>query len=288
MNRFVLSDGSSIVYRDEGVGRPLLLLHGWGVSSALFERQFQNLCGDFRLIAPNLRGHGESVAFHEGQEFTRLADDIQELIAHLALQGTVLVGWSMGAMVAWDLLSRTNAPDISGLVTIDMVPCLLNQRGWDFGLRTGSDARVFDRALKAMRADWPRFTRVFVPRIFTGKNTRYGMDGVDRVCAIAARNDPESMARLWSCLVEQDFRTKLRGIDVPALVMCGAESQLYRIDASHWVVENMHDARLKIFSRAGHAPQLERADAFNQALGNFVHRLADPGGFCRSRIGTGH
>jgi len=273
MKELVLRDGGSIVYRDVGRGRPIVLLHGWGVSSALFELQFHALAKEFRLLAPDFRGHGGSSAFTSDHGFSRLADDIAEWMDHLALDGVVVVGWSMGAMVAWDLLFRRRVARVSGLVIVDMVPRLLNDEKWNFGLRRGRDAQVFERSLQAMRHDWSQFTRVFVPRIFARRDHPRRLDEIDRVCATATVNDPESMARLWASLVNQDFRAQLGKMNLPALVMGGTDSQLYSMDASRWVAAAMPAARLELLEHAGHAPQLEQPDAFNRSLAKFVRQF---------------
>jgi pimeloyl-[acyl-carrier protein] methyl ester esterase len=265
-------------YRDEGPASggalTILLVHGWGVSGALFEQQISGLSARFRVIVPDLPGHGGSQAWPPGAPFSYLADCLEQLVTELELRNICLVGWSLGALVAWDLLRRHPGIPVTGLVTIDMVPRLLNDSQWTHGLRAGSDRRVFDRMLELVRRDWPACVALFVPRIFAtgdGERRQRLMAGAT---AIALRNDPRSMAEIWGLLVEQDLRADLAGIEVPALVVAGARSQLYRPSAAEWIADRMPRARLRVFDDSGHAPHLEQPDEFNRALADFADSLA--------------
>jgi pimeloyl-[acyl-carrier protein] methyl ester esterase len=266
---------SQLAYRDEGEGPAMLLVHGWGVSGALFEPQLEALASRYRLIVPDLPGHGASGDFSPHAPFSLLADTLVALIEELGLRRICLVGWSLGAMVAWDLLLRYREAGVAGLVTIDMVPHVLNDEGWPFGLRDGVGTHAFGRDLEAMRADWKGYAALFVPRIFA-PGFEGGPEGwVERTLRVAEANDPESLVTIWKRMVEKDFRSALRTIDLPALCACGAQSQLYSVAACQWVARQMPRARLCVFERSGHAPHLEESLRFNQALSEFADSLAE-------------
>jgi pimeloyl-ACP methyl ester carboxylesterase len=152
---------NQLAYREAGLAEDsapdtqpsILLVHGWGVSGALFETQLEALSGGFRVVAPDLPGHGASAPVPPEAEFGWLADSLAMLIADLRMSEVCLVGWSLGAMVAWDLLSRYSDVPVRRLVTIDMVPRLLNDPAWSYGLRAGSDHHVFDRNIQWMLDD---------------------------------------------------------------------------------------------------------------------------------------
>ena len=268
-----LADGGLLKYESEGSGRPIVLLHGWGMRAEYFRQQIAAWSPRFQVVVPDLRGHGRSSHLEDGQGLPTLVDDVAELLVSLDLSGSLLVGWSMGAMVAWGVMQRKEAARVSGLVTIDMVPRLLNDENWKFGLREGKDASVFSTVTARMIADWPGFTRIFVPRIFAGGHRQECKALADRIVNETEKNDPESMARLWLSMAEQDFRSKLAQINTPTLVVHGARSQLYSKDASNWVVSHMPNARLIEFANSGHAPHLEEPDLFNQAIEKFADEI---------------
>jgi len=269
---------NQLAYREAGRAaapeadtRPsILLVHGWGVSGALFEAQLDALAADFRVVAPDLPGHGASASFPPGAEFGWLADSLADLIGELNLRELCLVGWSLGAMVAWDLLRRHPGVPIRRLVTIDMVPRLLNDASWSYGLRTGEDNHVFDRNVRWMLDDWTGYTELFISRIFArgGEARRCGLLAQAR--SVAAMSDPTSMARIWVQMVEQDFRDDLSNFRLPTVVATGALSQLYGKPASDWIVRRMPNARSRVFEASGHAPHMEEPEAFNRVLAEFA------------------
>jgi pimeloyl-[acyl-carrier protein] methyl ester esterase len=271
---------NQLAYREAGprtgARQTILLVHGWGVSAALFEAQLASLSDDFRVIVPDLPGHGDSASLPPGADFRWLADRLAALILELQPQGLCLVGWSLGAMVAWDLLRRHPGIPVRGLVTIDMVPRLLNDQDWPYGLRAGRDYHVFDRQIELMRTNWPASVDLFVPRILAPGKTARRQQLIARAKAIALGNDPQSMAAVYQLMVEQDFRADLAGIRVPALVMAGAQSQLYRAAASEWIAAEIPQAQLRSFDGSGHAPQLEQPEEFNRALADFAVSLQAP------------
>lgn len=270
-----LKDGGHLYYEDVGSGRPIVLLHGWGMRHDLFREQLGGLSARFRLIAPDLRGHGDSSHLDDGQNLQTLVDDMAELIDSLDLSRMILVGWSMGAMIAWALMLRKEAARVSGLVSIDMVPRLLNDGDWQFGLRNGRDASVFSASAARMRTDWPGFTRIFVPRIFARGQAPKRKALVDWIESMTERNHPESMARLWLSMAAHDFRKDLAKINAPALVVHGALSQLYSEEASEWVAGNIPQAKRVDFAHSGHAPHLEEPDAFNRQIEKFADDLEE-------------
>jgi len=264
------SPGLSIAYRDEGRGTSILLVHGWGVSGTLFSGQFDALKDRYRLLAPDLPGHGASGVFPANGSFSLLADNIAELILKTELKNVVLVGWSMGALISWDLLLRYPELDIKGLVTIDMVPRLLNEPDWQHGLRSGSGIHVFDPHVEAMNRNWPEFAALFVQKIFSSMPGAPVREFIDRCCKVALSNDPDSLARIWMQMAEQDFRQSLPAIAIPTIVVAGLYSQLYQVAASEWVAAQIPRARLIKFYRSGHAPHMEEPGRFNHMLSEFA------------------
>jgi pimeloyl-ACP methyl ester carboxylesterase len=273
MHTIELRNGSRLAYRDHGEGPVMLLVHGWGVSGDLFAEQIAALSGQFRVIVPDLPGHGASGALAEDATFSELADALAELISQLELRAVCLVGWSLGAMVSWDLLGRRPDLDIRGLVTIDMVPCLLNDSQWVYGLRQGQDHHAFDRDIELILGDWFAYADMLAPRWLGVRAGNELPQQLQRVKTSARSNQPQSMAQIWKLLVEQDQRSTLARIRQPALVIMGGQSSLYEVPAGAWIVSQMPDARLQIFPESGHAPNLDQPERFNRVLAEFASAL---------------
>ena len=257
--------------REAGAGRPLLLLHGWACHGGFFAPQLAGLAADARLVAPDLPGHGRTGDAGGGLSIEAAADACATLLIDRDLSGVVLVGWSMGAAVAWSLIERHGQDRLSGLVVVDMTPRVLNDETWRLGIRDGFDGDRNLRAVAAMAEDWPRYAG-YVARAIFAEESAADARLMAWVQAEVARADPSAMVPMWHSLVGQDFRRLLPRIDLPALIVRGEGSRLYSADVAEWQAAEMPRASIATFDRSGHAPNLEQPDAFNAALRSFIHR----------------
>ena len=272
LQQFIASDGARIAYRDQGEGRPVLLLHGLMAHGGFFRHQAE-LVRDFRLITVDLRGHGVSQTGKDCPTVARLAADICELIGALSLTDLVGIGWSLGASVLFDLLSGPAAGRFAGAVIVDMTPRVLNGEGWNLGL---DPAHCAERAA-AIRSDFPAFSVAAGQAIFAGT----GAGASDAAWAAEAflQNDPDVVAALWDSLAETDFRAALPRISQPVLIAHGARSHLYGAETAAYLAAALPDARRVEFDRAGHAPHMEQPELFNQIVKDFaasLPRIAEP------------
>ena len=267
MQHFAASDGARIAYRDEGTGRPLVMLHGLMAHSGFFARQ-RSLTGEFRLVSIDLRGHGASRAANGTLTVERLAADVAELAETLELEGAVGIGWSLGASVLWHLLAGPAAPRFAGAVVIDMTARVMNDDGWELGL----SPEACEARRVAIRDDFETFAAGAGQAIFAQP-----IDGCQDLADWASfefcRNDPAIIGAVWASLVKQDFRDMLGRIEQPTLIVHGAHSQLYGARTAEHLVRVLPDARAVEFAESGHAPQIEQPDLFNQTLREFAAGL---------------
>lgn len=263
MEHFTASDGARIAYRDEGRGRPLVFLHGLMAHSGFFHGQHP-LAEDYRLIAVDLRGHGESRGVRGGLTMGRLADDVAELAARLDLSGAVGIGWSLGATVLWRLLAGSGGGRFAGAVVVDMTPRVLNDENWTLGLsRETCEARS-----AAIAEDFQAFAAGAGQAIFAAP----GADA-DWAAREFADNDGAAVGALWESLVDEDLRDALRDIRQPTLVVRGAHSHLYGPSTADYLVGALPSAASIEFGSSGHAPHLEQPDLFNATLRDFAAML---------------
>ena len=268
MDVFTASDGAAIAYRDEGTGRPLVLLHGLMANSAFFEPQ-RALADGFRVILIDLRGHGRTAPGEIPPTLARLAEDVAELARALDLRDALVVGWSLGASVLWRLLTGPASERFAGAVVVDMTPCVQNDGDWTLGLSRGHcDARS-----QAIADDFPAFAATAGAAIFAQP-----LD--DRTAAMArwsaaefVRADAGAVASLWDSLVAEDFRAALGRIGQPTLVVHGAHSHLYDAATAAHIVAALPNGRDLQFDRSGHSPHLEQPERFNRALRDFAASL---------------
>jgi pimeloyl-ACP methyl ester carboxylesterase len=263
LKQFQASDGAAVAYSDLGEGRPLVLLHGLMADSGFFERQ-RELADSFRVIAVDLRGHGDSPAGRTPPTISRLADDVAELARALDLKGAIGIGWSLGAAILWRVLAGPASQRFAGAVVVDMTPRVLNGEGWDLGLsRETCEARS-----QAISNDFQAFAAAAGQAIFATPGPE-----ADRAASAFAANDPAAIGALWESLVDEDFRPLLSSIRQPTLVVHGARSHLYGADTAGHLVAALPNARAIVFDRSGHAPHLEQPELFNATLREFAAAL---------------
>jgi pimeloyl-[acyl-carrier protein] methyl ester esterase len=268
-----LSGGGRLEFVDVGDGPAIVFLHGWSLGKEAFGKQTSELSDNYRVVIPDMRGHGNSEKFLEGDGIDTLAGDLERLLVALELEGVILDGWSMGALVAWQTATGPQSGRIRGIVTIDMVPRVLNGAGWQHGLRAGTHLYDVDIDLTKMRDDWRAFTRAYVPMVFAAGKTAERRELIDEMLDLVRDNDIESMVNLWHALVHADFVETVQELDIPTLITYGALSQTYNEDAAVWMEEHMPNARRVCFAESGHAPHQEEPQRFNQTLVAFADEL---------------
>ena len=273
MGKLQLNGGGTLEFDDQGSGPAMVFLHGWSLGKEAFAKQRRELSDRYRVVIPDMRGHGNSKQFADGDGIDTLAGDLEQLLVELDLRDVILVGWSMGALVAWQTVAGPQRGRIRGIATIDMVPRVLNGDGWQHGLRAGTHLYDVDIDLTKMRDDWRAFTRAYVPMVFASDKGIERRELIDQMLELVADNDLESMTNLWHALVHADFVETVQQLDVPTLITYGALSQIYTEDAAAWMDEHMPKSRRACFAQSGHAPHLEEPQRFNQTLADFADEL---------------
>lgn len=268
MPSFTASDGVAIAYGDEGAGRPLLLLHGLMAHRGFFRRQAE-LAERFRVLAVDLRGHGESRAPGGSLSVERLAQDVGELVVELDLEAAVGVGWSLGAAVLWRVLTGPAAVRFAGAVVVDMTPRVRNAQGWSLGL----SAEMCEARSAAIRDDFETFAVNAGQAIFAPPPAGETAATAAWASGEFARNDADAIGAVWNSLVAADHRPLLARIRQPTLVVHGAHSQLYGAETAAHLVAALPAARAVRFDGSGHAPQLEQPALFNATLADFAASL---------------
>lgn len=268
-----LDRGGILEFDDSGTGPAIVFLHGWSLGKVAFSIQSRELSDRFRVIVPSMRGHGNSVAFGPDDGIDTLASDLAALLEELGITEAILVGWSMGALVAWEMVRGPQRGRVKGIVTIDMVPKVLNCEDWPHGLRAGTHLYDVDIDLTRMRDDWAAFSRAYVPKVFRQDESADRSELIDKMIGFVSNNDVESMANLWTKLVEADYVEAVQQLDIPTLITYGRRSQIYTEAAAEWMDENIPNSKRVVFDDSGHAPHLEEPQKFNDALADFAESL---------------
>ncbi len=257
---------------DIGTGRPLVFLHGWSVDRTFFSAQAALADEGFRVVVPDQPGHGDRPIGQVPPTMAGLADALDGLLAEAGLAPAVLVGWSMGAMVALEHISRRGTAGIAGLVIVDMTPKVANGADWTYGLTGGQEIADALATADRMESNWP----LYAPRI---ARAMFAADREDSAALIRraadsiATCDPVVMAALWRSLVLADHRATIESLPVPVLAIASTRSQLYGPAVAGWIAGAAPRGEAVLIEGTGHAPHIEDPGAFNAAVARFARGL---------------
>lgn len=265
-HRIDVDDGGSIHAVEIGTGPAIVLVHGVTLAAEVWCRQLQVLGATHRVIAVDVRGHGQSVAGHDG--FTggmaRLASDLRQVFDALDVESAVLVGHSMGGMIALQLV--VDAPPnwtrrrIGGLALVDTsAGPLAGSRGLRLVQRPTAVALSRTLLLAdalgvslAQSADFRWWSARFV----------FGADPdpaqVAFAEALGSATPTGTLAGLLSALASFDISARLPDVDLPVLVAVGTHDRLTPPSHARRMADALPRAELVELPRAGHMPMLER------------------------------
>jgi non-heme chloroperoxidase len=218
-------DGTRLRYEDWGNGRPIVLVSTWAMSSGMWENQLPFLTRHgLRCVTYDRRGSGRSDVPSDGYDFDTLADDVAALIDHLGLRDAILVGHSMGTGEVTRYVARHGA---EGKVTqaallSTITPCAR----WSEDNPDGAPEAVYDQTVAQITGDRARYWSSWPGALF---GTHLGNPISAETIAWAVREVMETpmmaVLRTWDSIFHTDFRTDLRGFNVPALIIHGSADQ---------------------------------------------------------------
>jgi pimeloyl-ACP methyl ester carboxylesterase len=256
---FFSARGIRLHYRDTGTGLPVLLLHAFPLSGAMFDSQVAALSAQARFIIPDHRGFAESSLGEGPATMEDLAEDALLLLDHLHIPAAVVGGLSMGGYASLALLRR-DPGRVRGLILAD------TQMGAD---DDGARALRETLAQEVLRSGMEVLVERQLPR-FLGP--RAPEDVLRRVAAIMRANPPAgAAAALRGMALRSDSRDILARFSGPVLVVVGAQDVLTPPEKARAMAAVASEATLVEIPEAGHLSNLERPEAFNNALERFFH-----------------
>lgn len=256
-----------------GQGRDIVLVHGWGLHGGVWRELAGRLAASFRVLLPDLPGHGRSPAANG--DFT-LADVVAELQGHMTAPA-VWVGWSLGALVA--LTAARHFPQrVSRLVLIGATPKFVQAPDWPCAMPPQTLAQ-FARDLEGdYRATLVRFLSLQMGSGDVQGCTSAASAGSARAAVRHLRAmlmehgepEPAALRSGLQWLANTDLRADLPAITAPALVLHGQHDRLVPPAAAEFLARQLPAARLALIPSAGHAPFLSHPDATWSALTEFL------------------
>jgi pimeloyl-[acyl-carrier protein] methyl ester esterase len=255
MKSFLLPDGRTFAWQASGSGAPLVLIHGWGNSAALFSELMSQL-PDCHSLAPDLPGYGASTAATR-VDLADLADDFIHWFDTLGLETVTLLGWSLGGMLA-QLLAARFPQRIARLILVATTPHFVTTPDWPHGLA--------DSAVRALARDYKRAPiptlESFWSLQFQGENSLPAplLPQVELATALGG----------LELLRQVDLRHQLSAITMPTLVLHGNHDVIIPVAAGRFLAATLPQARFHEVHNCGHAPFCSAPAPVSAAIRQFL------------------
>lgn len=260
-----------LYYEDHGAGKPVVLIHGWPLSGASWERQLAALLGaGHRVITYDRRGFGQSSKPTIGYDYDTLTEDLRKVVTTLDLREVALIGFSMGGGEVARYFGKYGSDRVSKAVFISAIPPFLRKTADN---AAGVDASVFEETQNAIAADRLAFLSGFFADFYNldvlrGKRISEQMVQYSwNVAAGASAKGTLDCVSSWLT----DFRKDLAHIDVPTLVIHGDADRILPITATGIPLSKaIQGARLVVVKGAPHGLIWTHAEKLNPELVDFL------------------
>ena len=259
----LLPGAIELAYDEAGSGVPLLFVHGWPHNRTLWAGQVSGLATQARCIAPDLRGFGDSTT-REPFSIAQYADDLASLLDSLAIDKAVVCGLSMGGYVALAMLRRHRAR-VRGLILASTRATADSDEAREKRARLISfveEHGVEALASRQLRAMLGRTSFESHPHIRESLRE-----------LMASAGAPGVIGGLRAMADRPDSTDLLATIDVPTLVIGGAEDSFTVPAELRALADAIPDSGFELIDGAGHVCAFERPGAFNHLVGEYLGRL---------------
>ncbi|MEZ5668631.1 MAG: alpha/beta hydrolase [Alphaproteobacteria bacterium] len=228
-----------------------------------------------RVLAVDMRGHGESDKPDHGYKIARLATDLHDMLTALDLEDVVLLGHSMGSSIAWCYHELFGYGRVSGLVVVDQAPCAIAKPGWtaqqirDYGVLFPTPEGAYQLYATLTSPTAEADTPAFLRRMFTA-----GFDPAtfDFIVGQNLKMPRQYAADLQFNHLHNDWRDAIGRIRVPTLVVGGTVS-IFTAESQRWIAAQIPGATADIYEEAdggGHFMFIENPQRFNASVVKFL------------------
>jgi pimeloyl-ACP methyl ester carboxylesterase len=220
-----------IYFEDRGSGSPVVLVHGWPLNGASWERQSASLlAAGHRVVTFDRRGFGRSTAPCGGYDYETMTTDVARLIDALDLQNAMLVGFSMGGGEVARYMARHNRGRVTRCAFLSSIAPALRKDGNN---PEGVDPGVFEELKRGIEKDRFAFLQGFLKNFYNQRALAHAVSDakLEADFIVASMSSYQAMLMTVDAWLE-DFRDDVKRIDAPMLVVHGDKDQIVPLEAS--------------------------------------------------------
>ncbi len=260
-----------IFYQDYGTGQPVILIHGWPLSHQAWEGQIAEIVeAGYRCIAYDRRGFGISTEPWDGYDYSTLAEDLNVLIEELDLEDVVLVGFSMGGGEVVRYFTDFGGTRISKAALVSsIIPLVAKKDDNPDGVPEEDLNGIMDQLKNNRVAFLKEFHSNFYN--FDDNEDRMSEEQLHYDWSISTHASPRATIKAAEAWATTDFRSELKNVDVPTLIVHGKEDNIVPIKtAGDQAAKGIPNNTYKVIDGAPHGLNITHRKELNKILLAFL------------------
>jgi len=259
VNNFQLS------YDDIGEGKtPILFLHGFPFSKAMWKDQLEYFKTTQRVIACDIRGFGASTDEDSHLSIDLFTEDLIKFMNTLEIDKAILCGLSMGGFISLNAMEKY--PERFKALILCDTQCIADSP-------EVKEQRV--KTIAQILTDGPAiFNEAFTQSVFSKSSLSTKKELVEQLRKVVFANSQKIITSGITALAERsDTCSALSSFNIPTLIICGREDGVTPLAQSEWMHETINDSTLQVIENAGHVSNLEAPELFNRHIQDFLLQM---------------
>jgi len=252
---------------DLGEGSPVILIHGWPLSNAMYEYQYDALVKNgYRAVGITMRGFGESDKPYGKYDYDVFAADIKVVLEELQIDNAVLGGFSFGGATVIRFATNYNNEHISKLALFGAAaPCEVRRQDFPYGL----PIEILNNLIGLNATNRPQLIEEF-GKLFAASETALPKGISDWLSRIQFQSSQYAMEQGLCMIRDSDLRADLEKITIPTAIFHGKLDKLCPFELAEQLHKGIVNSKLVVFENSGHALFLEEREKFNEELIKFI------------------
>jgi non-heme chloroperoxidase len=254
---------------DLGEGKPVVLIHGWPLSDAMYEYQYQFLVEKgYRVIGISLRGFGKSDKPYGAYNYDVYARDINVVLEKLDIKDATLGGFSMGGAIAIHYLAKYTSARVSKLALFGAAaPVWTKRNDYNYGFTKAA----VDELIALSKVNRPKLLENF-GKIFGASETALPEGIANWLGGINLEASPYATTQSLIALRDTDLRGELSEIHIPTAIFHGTKDLICEFALAEQMHQGIEDSYIVAFENSGHGLFVEELEKFNTELLSFLQK----------------
>lgn len=254
---------------DLGEGEPVVLIHGWPLSDAMYEYQYQFLVEKgYRIIGISLRGFGKSDKPYGAYNYDAYAHDIKVVLDKLDIKDATLGGFSMGGAIAIHYVANYNNAEVSKLTLFGAAaPVWTKRNDYNYGFTK----EAVNELIALSKVNRPQLLENF-GKIFGASETALPEGIANWLGGINLEASPYATTQSLIALRDTDLRGELSKISIPTAIFHGAKDAICEFALAEQMHQGIKNSYIVKFENSGHGLFIEELEKFNTELLAFLQK----------------